>query len=255
MFPDSAVTTYPFSAVVKIFFKVPGGGDFACSGSLIKRGIVLTAGHCAHRGNGTTGPNRGFHQEIVVVPAYSKGAAPFGQHTVINSLVQSDWVVDGWLGAVNRGDFALLVLESHHDGRFAGDDTGYLGWQVNSLEDKQVLAAGYPAKHDNGTRMHFVVSETSLATAEGTVLIVSDMQSGSSGSPWTLKFGRPSSSQDPTEWNRVVGVTSYGPSYGNETYSGSSILSDKFVAMLQAACREYPAQCGQPTPLSHSIWA
>jgi V8-like Glu-specific endopeptidase len=232
--------------LAKIFFSVPDGGDFTCSGSLIKRGLVLTAGHCIHSGNGTTGINRGFHKNIVAVPAYREGQAPFGQHKAINYFVQRDWVENGWMGAVNSGDFALLVLEPRQTEPiklFAGHYTGYLGWQTNSTSSTQVLAGGFPSNLDNGERLHYVVSETGHSDSIGTTMMTSDMHSGSSGSPWIINFGRPSNGQQEKRWNRVVGVSSYGPSDGKTEYAGSSILSNRFFRMLQSACRAYPDNC------------
>ena len=45
LFNDLTADQYPYSAAGKLFFNI-GADTFVCSGSLIKRGIVVTAAHC-----------------------------------------------------------------------------------------------------------------------------------------------------------------------------------------------------------------
>ncbi len=39
---------YPFSTALRLNFQVKGGGNAICSGALINKRLVLTAGHCIY---------------------------------------------------------------------------------------------------------------------------------------------------------------------------------------------------------------
>src|SRR5262245_5309550 len=68
-------TTYPYCTIGKIFFKQSGGSWVASAAAIGKNGI-WTAGHCVHSGNGQPS---GWSTNLVFVPAYKDGVAPFGQ--------------------------------------------------------------------------------------------------------------------------------------------------------------------------------
>lgn len=52
--------TYPISTVGKLFFTLPGVGNFVCSASVIGRSTLATAGHCVSDGAGGWATNMLF---------------------------------------------------------------------------------------------------------------------------------------------------------------------------------------------------
>jgi hypothetical protein len=56
---------YPYSTIGKLFFTIPGQGDFVCSASVIRPHILLTARHCVYNG--------AFFSNEVFYPSYHAG--------------------------------------------------------------------------------------------------------------------------------------------------------------------------------------
>ncbi len=127
LIPVSADRVYPYRTVGKLFFTTPEG-EFVCSGSVISRRLVLTAGHCVHSGSGGTA---GFFQNFRFAPAYRHGAAPY--QTWIGT-----WVITTRTWATGRGtvpnaaDYALIEMRDR-GGRKIGQVTGFLGFRTRSL--------------------------------------------------------------------------------------------------------------------------
>ena len=50
--PQAANRQAPYKAVGKLYFTVPGSGDFQCSASIIGKRLIVTAAHCMYGGRG-----------------------------------------------------------------------------------------------------------------------------------------------------------------------------------------------------------
>src|SRR4051794_33181415 len=48
--PQAANIQPPYKGVGKLYFTIPGSGDFQCSASLVAKRLIVTAGHCVHGG-------------------------------------------------------------------------------------------------------------------------------------------------------------------------------------------------------------
>ncbi len=248
LIPDSARLAYPYSTAGKLFFTQPGVGDFICSASVLRPRVILTAGHCVHKGSG--GVN-GFYQNFLFIPAFEAGAAtpaPFQAWNWRFVVTPTVWATGN--GAVpNAADFAIIELEERPFGgtlRKIGDVTGYLGWQTNSLDPNHTNKLGYPANFDAAGKMHQVNSQHHRDIAPNNVEYGSDMEGGSSGGPWVQNFGIPAQGQagglNPG-FNRLVGVTSYGYTSPDPKVQGSAILDNNFILILNAACSHKAGNC------------
>ncbi len=241
VFPDAATTTYPYLTVGKLFFTIPGEGNFICSGSAIKKRVILTAGHCVHSGNNS---NSGFYTNFMFVPAFRNGVAPVGTWDWAYVIVTGTWF-SGGATFPNAADYAMI--EPRDNGAsILGNVTGFLGFQTLKLRPNHAHLLGYPANHDSGNRMHQVTSQSLRAASPNAVEYGSDMRGGSSGGPWVQNFGVVASGQTGglnTGSNRVIGITSYGFVSTTPLIQGSSIPDSRFTSILNTICAHRAGNC------------
>lgn len=244
LLPPSADHEYPYSTTGRLFFRIPGDGDFVCSGSVISSRLVLTAGHCVHSGSGD---EKGWFTDFEFVPAYRDGVAPFSTWQGSSAFVATPWFNGKGL-VPNAADYALIEVEDQVIGgvsRNIGEVVGQLGYQTDSLIPNHAHLLGYPVDFDGGEIMHQVTAQSYRKnTRYNTVLYGSDMKEGSSGGPWIMNFGPTAIGQtgaDNSGRNRVIGVTSYG--YEGLPIQGSSTLDGNFTSMLDSACAHRDGNC------------
>ena len=179
------ITAFPKSTVGKLFFTLPGVGNFVCSASVINRNTVITAGHCNSNGAGVFATNRLF------CPSWNNGQNPArGCWTVVNSKTSNGWHT---AGDPDR-DYACLITNATGTvvANRIGNVTGWLGraWNFSATQAERTF--GYPqAAPFNGQKLVTTASTewyTQDFTAGGQVskIIGSDLTGGSSGGPWIL---------------------------------------------------------------------
>ena len=243
--PTSAVTTYPYRAVGKLFFTTPSGNK-TCSGSVISPRVVLTAGHCVHNGNGNS---TGWYSNFMFVPAFNNGAAPYLTWHASYISSTSGWVSGG--GTVpNAADWGMLEISDqvvNGTTTKLGSAVGFLGWLTLSTIPNHATILGYPAAFDSGQLMHQVLAQSALAVAPNNAEYGSDMSLGAGGGPWIQNFGTASTGQTGglnSARTRVIGVTSYG--YNNTTSlgNGSAIFDNtNFVSLYNFICAHQTGNC------------
>ncbi|MEH1931539.1 trypsin-like serine peptidase [Nostoc sp.] len=244
LIPLSADLSYPYAASGKLFFSKPEG-DFLCSAAVIKPRLILTAGHCVHRGSGG---NNGFYSNFLFVPAYRDGAAPYGRWSWSHVITTNTWIT-GNGSEPNAADYAIIELsDQSFDGvsRTIGSVVGYFGTKTLDLLPNHVTMLGYPANLDSGEKMHQVTAGSYGSGANNTAIYGSDMTGGSSGGPWVQNFGVAADGQVnglDTSLNQIVGLTSYGPTVVGPLYQGSSIFDSRFTSILNSACAWNPGNC------------
>ncbi len=245
LIPLSADNAYPYRTVGKLFFTVPGQGDFVCSASVLRPRVVVTAGHCVHKGSGGSA---GFHTNFKFVPAFRDGAAPFGTWNWTWAIVTGTWASGGG-GVPNAADYAMIEMSDKNIGGVStkiGSVTGYLGYQTLSLMPNHTNMLGYPCNLDSCQKMHQVTAESARAVAPNNVEYGSDMRGGSSGGPWVQNFGALAVGQTGglnPGLNRIVGVTSYGYVSTDPKAQGASIFDSRFTSILNTACAHRAGNC------------
>jgi len=243
--PTSARLSYPYRAAGKLFFQKPGGGSFICSGAVLRPRLIVTAGHCVHKGSGG---GSGFHRRFLFVPAYHNGQAPYQAWNWRWAVTTPSWASSN--GSVpNKADFAIIEVEDRRFGsqiKRIGDVVGWYGYRTNALVNNHTKKVGYPGNHDNAQIMHQVDSQDFRSGGQNTRLYGSDMRGGSSGGPWVENFGVKAAGQTGglQPWpNRIIGITSYGYVAVGPKVQGSSILNREFLNILNMACNHRAGNC------------
>lgn len=252
----------PWRATGKISMTFADGG-YVCSGSVIGKGLVVTAAHCVHNfGKGAAG----FAHAINFEPARYGSARPYGTWRAKEWWISKAYH-DGTdnctvAGIVCENDVAVIVLEKLND-KFVADVVGKYSYKADSwgyfdLFGKkvgQITQLGYPQMNYNGTKM---LRTDSLGYQDdpSNVIIGSAQTGGSSGCPWIMNFGTPSSSYsgpapsagDP---NQVVATTSWGYNTGSVMVQGASRFARNSIyttksniqSLVDSACGANPGFC------------
>lgn len=239
--PPALETIFPNRTVGKLFFTDNTGGKFVCSASVIRQRIVLTAGHCVHKGSGGSA---GFHRNFLFVPAFRDGAAPLGTFTPRRVGTTSQWLASNGL-VPNAADFGMLEMNDRA-GKKIGAITGTLGFRTLSLLPNHTTKLGYPCNIDACQKMQQVTSQSFRATSPNNVEYGSNARGGSSGGPWVMNYGLQGKGGLTSNLNAVVGVSSYGYIETAPKVQGSSIPDSRaggFIPLLNTMCAASAGNC------------
>lgn len=200
-------TTYPERAQVLI--ALPRG---RCSGVLVGKDLVLTAGHCVH-GGGSSGS---WQASATVYPGRNGPAAPYG-----SCAATRFYSVVGWVRDANPAyDFGAIKLNCD-----IGERTGFLGffWQAASLVGVPARITSYPGDKPLEQWGHAdqVRSDTAQQTRYQT-----DTMPGNSGSGVFAATGVPSGCGGPCTHT----AHAYG---GSTTNSGTRITQGLFDNLVR----------------------
>ncbi len=177
---DTDYTAWPTKAVGKLLFTGIDGQRYMCTGSVINRNLVLTAGHCVM--------TSGFlHSAFEFSPGWYYGPTVFGTWSV-NTVVY----FSAWANSEDyRYDVALMVMNPSN-GLYVSDVVGgYVGFSAGADPATIVWNEyGYPWNLADGQALSRVTS--ALGTydiwqgfpSNPTLGVGSNMQGGSSGGSW-----------------------------------------------------------------------
>ncbi|MEA2563371.1 MAG: hypothetical protein QOH06_4875 [Acidobacteriota bacterium] len=233
--PESADESYPYSTVGKLFFTIPGQGDFYCSAAVIRNRVIATAAQCIHSGT----PSPGFYDDFEFVPVYRDGTAPFGIWAWEYVTVSSTWT-SGKGKLPHAADFGLIELEDRVvNGALhtIGDIVGYLGYATQRLRPNHVHMLAYSSSHDGGEIVHQVTAKDHKTAKPTNVLYGSDMRAGSAGGPLIQDFG------DDPDLVRWVGALSTFNSSTSVKLQGASIPDTRFTSLLNDVCAHRGGNC------------
>ena len=184
-----------------LFERDASGGHF-CTASVVAspgEDLLITAAHCVNGGDGS-----GYKQDIVFIPGYRDGAAPYGIWTPERLLVAPQWADS----ANPDFDVAFIVLQPHDGENIQqvlganqlGYDTGY---------QYLVRVTGYPSSAGAPITC---VNWTSQQSATQLEFGCGGYTGGTSGSPWVTRFN------PRTRTGTIVGVIG-GYQQGGDTPS------------------------------------
>lgn len=147
--------------------------DARCSGVLIAKDLVLTAGHCVHyQINAQSQPK--WQTTATVFPARNGQAAPFGSCTA-----SKFYSLKGWVEQRNTSfDFGAIKLDCS-----IGETVGWMGiyHAPGGLDDSQALIAGYPI--DKPLTQWIDRTKPVARYSALTTHYLTDTKKGNSGSP------------------------------------------------------------------------
>ncbi|HYB15968.1 MAG TPA: serine protease [Streptosporangiaceae bacterium] len=205
---------------VGALFVREGSTDHFCTASVVAspgRDLLITAAHCIHGGKGG-----GYSQDIVFIPGYRDGQAPFGIWAVQRLLVAPQWIS----GSDPSLDVGFVVLQPH-DGQNIEDVLGANQLGLDSGYRYLVRVTGYPDSADAP------ITCVNWTTEQSTTQLRFDcggFTGGTSGSPWVTHFN------SRTRTGTIVGVIG-GYQEGGYTaaISYSSYLGNEVQRLYQDA--------------------
>ncbi len=177
---------FPHKATGKLFF-TQNGGSFVCSASSVGNDAIWTAGHCVSDGAGH------FSSNLVFVPAYQNGNAPYGRFDCNAIIVFSAWHSGGSLSRDSGG--ASCGRSSLGNGKTVQQSVGALGFAWNQPADSRHLnVLGYPqAAPFNGQlqvqcQSSFGHWDTRQSFSPRTFAVGCDSTGGVSGGPYVMSY-------------------------------------------------------------------
>jgi len=181
---------FPTSTIGKLFF-VQNGGNYVCSGSVIAKNTIATAGHCVSDG--------AFHwsTNLLFCPSYYRGAGAGAPHPS-----RGCWAWNGlsivptvWHENANI-DYDHACFVTNTTGTVIndniGDVTGWLGRAYNFTRRQSTFAWGYPSAapfpgyHIIATASTEWYESDRVAGGQVSKYIGSDQTGGCSGGPWWI---------------------------------------------------------------------
>ena len=201
--------TDPYRQTGKVFMTI-NGANYVCSGTAVTSttgvNLVWTAGHCTNDGPGEDASN------FMFVPAYYKGAEPFGRWTYTLIDTTPGWEAQG--GDRFRYDVGAARVTKVGDtsATFAGTlgGTRSITFGVDPA-GKRIVSYGYPAAGKFNGSQQFGCASPFRRWDDAALLdpmqISCNMTGGSSGGGWFLDANA-NSIADAGE--SLVSVNSYG---------------------------------------------
>ncbi len=223
--PTAPQQPAPGLAVVGALFTGSISGGHFCTASVVAspgQNLLMTAAHCIYDAS-----NGGYAQDVVFVPGYHDGKAPYGVWTAERMLVSPQWA-NGANPDYDVGFIVLRPLHGRNVQRVLGANEP--GW--NPGYASLVRVTGYPSNTDSPVTC---VNRASRESATQVEFDCDGFAGGTSGGPWVLQ--PPSPSQAATVIGVIGGYQEGGDSasVSFSPYFGSGIrqLYEQATALSQ----------------------
>ncbi|HTP16539.1 MAG TPA: hypothetical protein VMK13_11965 [Streptosporangiaceae bacterium] len=205
---------------VGALFERDASGEHFCTASVVAspgKDLLVTAAHCINGGKGS-----GYRNDIVFIPDYRDGDAPFGVWTPQRLLVASQWANS----SDPDFDVGFVVLQPH-DGENIQQVLGANRFGVDSGYRHLARVTGYP---DSASAPVTCINWTSRQSATQLRFECGGYTGGTSGSPWVTDFDTRSRT------GAIVGVLG-GYQQGGDTpsISYSAYLSNDIQRLYEQA--------------------
>jgi V8-like Glu-specific endopeptidase len=170
-------TSYPARTVGKLFFNM-GGQPKVASAVVVHRSGIMTAAHCLrYKGDEAT--------DLVFVPAYNNGNAPYGIWGIQNFFWPQGWTQ----GGSAAWDLGLCTVPPGKGGAL-GDVVGWAGIAWGSVAGAW-RNTGYPGDAIPNFPFDGQAQWQSLGTqipspVEGAIAKLDNLTAGGSGGPWFM---------------------------------------------------------------------
>lgn len=217
--PPSAWTDRRAPRVGAIFVR-NGSSDHFCTASVVdspRRDLLITAAHCIHGGKGSR-----YASDIVFIPAYRDGAAPYGVWTPVKLVVDPRWISSSDPDL----DVGFVVL-APRDGKNIQDVLGANRLAFDAGFDHTVRVTGYPTSSSEPVTC---VNKTSRQSSHQLRFACAGFVGGTSGSPWLSAF-------DPvTRTGTIIGVIGgYQEGGDSDSVSYSAYLDHRIERLYRQA--------------------
>jgi len=160
-------------------FERDASGNHFCTASVVAspgKDLLITAAHCINGGK----DGKGYRRDIVFIPDYRDGQAPFGVWTPARLLVAPQWT-DSSSPAYDVG----FVVLKEHDGENIEQVLGANRLGTDYRFNYLVHVTGYP---DSSNAPITCVNWTSRWTSTELRFECGGYTGGTSGSPWVIRF-------------------------------------------------------------------
>ncbi|MEU6711297.1 hypothetical protein ABZ897_07410 [Nonomuraea sp. NPDC046802] len=196
----------------KVFGTGGNGNDFVASGTVVTSAdgdVIVTVGHALIDNEGRWSSN------LVFVPAYKNGTAPYGKFVARTSFIWSGYYKDG--AHQPPLDFGMLVVKPVN-GKTPLQAVGGQGIRFNSrAEGTSNLLLGYPNNGNGGKTLQYCGGKSVTPAYGMKYALVCDMGGGSSGGPWFQDFDKRTGSGHVISAHALRNsTTSYGAYFGPE---------------------------------------
>jgi V8-like Glu-specific endopeptidase len=226
--PGQPATARPSEPSVRVgaLFEHDLGGNHFCTASVVAspgQNLLITAAHCINGGKGG-----GYRQDVVFIPGYRDGQAPFGIWTPAQLLVAPQWMDS------SDPDFDVgFVVLKPLDGKNIEAVLGANQLGINPRYRNLVRVTGYPASEDAPVTC---VNWTSEQSPSQLRFECGGFTGGTSGSPWVTRL-------DPrTRTGTIVGVLGgYQEGGSTEAISYSSYLGEEIQRLYRQAVADEAA--------------
>lgn len=237
---------YPTSTIVKMFFSQNGSG-FVCSGTVINRSVILTAGHCVSTGAGVWSTN------VLFCPSYNLAQGVNPQRGCWASTGYMATTSDWHTGSDFDRDYACAVTQASGSliNNRIGNVTGWVGWAVNFARNQQVFSTGYPQGAPfHGSHIIFTAASEWYSSNRGgdahvSKYIGNDMTGGSSGGSWWLSIRHESAERPDVDGSNITDPGAPNGPFANGLNSHKRCLSSCFTPPTSSA-GTFWAEMGSP---------